>query len=72
MLFNIKMRDSPAQFPARFELPHKNTLVQKGGHNSGKKVEARQSRAAERTREVREQRRGNATKRFAGAVSRTF
>nr|WP_090893182.1 hypothetical protein [Evansella caseinilytica] len=42
-------RDSQALYPGLIEHPHM-ICVQKGGHNSGKKVEARQARAAERTR----------------------
>ncbi|SDZ62496.1 hypothetical protein SAMN05421736_12233 [Evansella caseinilytica] len=64
-------RDSQTMFPGLFEHP-KKMVVQKGGHNIGKKIEARQSRAAERTLHVREQRRDNATKRFADNVFRTF
>ncbi|SDY74506.1 hypothetical protein SAMN05421736_103190 [Evansella caseinilytica] len=58
-------------YPGLFEHPLKS-VSSKGGHHSDKKVEARQARAAERTLYVREQRRGNATTRFAGAVTRTF
>ncbi|SDY28527.1 hypothetical protein SAMN05421736_101862 [Evansella caseinilytica] len=43
----------------------KKMCVQKGGHHSGKKIEARQSRAAERTQHLREQRSDNGTMSFA-------